>query len=141
MLEKLEYSQLEIITLHKSQVQWYEHEREIIVSGMLFDVESYSIEGDSVAFKGLFDKKETELKAQLRKMLKRSEHENAAREVLIAKILTQLWMPGSTSIQLTAAVTSVIQKHRFYSVGLRFTNLSTFTPPPEGQRLFHVVIQ
>ena len=135
MLEKLEQSQLETLTLHHTAVEWYKKGKEIIVHETLFDVHTYFSTGDSIIFTGLFDKKETELKAQVRRLLQRSQTDKETRELIIAKMITQLWVSDSTSMQMAAFKVISIKGYFFKSTALISTDIPKFTPPPERQSL------
>lgn len=131
MLEKLEHAQLETITVHYTAVHWYEREKEITVNATLFDVHSYFTNGDSVIFKGMFDTKETELKSQVTKLLKGSQDEKARRELVIAKMITQLWIAVRTHLAMQSLGFFTAPVYYFASTMLISTDISTFTPPPE----------
>lgn len=90
MLEKLEHSQLQQITLHNDAVYWYKKNKELIVVAKLFDVHSYSVKNDSTIFRGIFDDKETELKNQVKKLLGERDENDSSRDLMIVKILLQL---------------------------------------------------
>jgi hypothetical protein len=59
MKEKLEYSNLQTITVNNSSFKWIEKDREILVNGKYFDVKSHQSKGEQTTFSGLFDEDET----------------------------------------------------------------------------------
>jgi len=59
MEKALQEENLQTITLPVSEVHWYEKGREILVEGKMFDIESYSIEGEIFTATGVFDEHET----------------------------------------------------------------------------------
>jgi len=79
MKEKLEYANLERITLKNENVVWYERDHEIKVQGALFDVKSYATHGDSTTFEGIFDHSETAYSMLAEKMTNKSpNHQHLA---------------------------------------------------------------
>jgi hypothetical protein len=98
MVEKLEHAQLEQITLHKRDVQWYKKGKEIILNSTLFDVHNFSIQQDSICFRGLYDYKETELKNQVIKLLNERNENNSSRNVNLVKFLMQVWLVNDKAI-------------------------------------------
>jgi len=61
MKEKMEYENLQTITLNNNDVTWYEKGHEIIINGELFDVRNYSTAGNQTTFQGIFDKEESNM--------------------------------------------------------------------------------
>jgi hypothetical protein len=84
MQEKLELANLETIQLPVQSVEWYEEDKEVIIKGQLFDVESYSIHNDTIILTGLFDEEETEIKKQVQLLLQQQNDENTDGESLLA---------------------------------------------------------
>ena len=63
MKEKMEYENLQTITLNNNEFSWYEKGNEIIINGELFDVKHYSTKGTQTTFQGIFDKEESNMSA------------------------------------------------------------------------------
>jgi len=100
MMEKLEHSELQKVTLHNHSVHWYKKGKEIMVNSTLFDVHSYSVTNDSTIFEGLFDIKETELKNHIIKLLEQKDQNKSTRNIALAKLMLQLWFNNIDNIEI-----------------------------------------
>jgi hypothetical protein len=131
MVERLERSELDTITLQNNDVHWHEKNKEIIVNSMLFDVHQYHVGEDSTVFTGLFDTNETELKKQVKKLFERRDENNAPRELIIAKLILQLWIAGSEDGNLSVPNTALENKKQITRPGSLLTaNILVPFPPP-----------
>ena len=131
MMEKLEHAQLQKITLHNNSVQWYKKNKEIVVNSVLFDVHRYFVVKDSTVFTGLFDTKETELKKQVRKLFDQREENNASRELVIAKLILQLWTINDDGEDMKLLRSSYInRKYAVSFCNLISADISIPFPPP-----------
>ena len=97
MIERLEHSKLEQVTIHNDSVLWYKKGKEIIFHSQLFDVHAYRVNNDSTIFKGLFDIRETALKNQVKKIMERNNENNSSRDLNIAKLMLQVWINDNSS--------------------------------------------
>lgn len=75
MKEKMEYENLQTITLNNNKFSWYEKGNEIIINGEFFDVKHYSTNGNQTTFQGIFDKEESNMSAIAEKIVS-NKHEN-----------------------------------------------------------------
>lgn len=133
MMEKLEHSELQTITLHNDAVHWYKKNKEIIVNATLFDVHRYLVTKDSTVFTGLFDAKETELKNQVKNLLERRDESNGSRELVIAKLILQLWVVYNDNNDLKLLKsTTLSRKHIIPSDNLLTADVSIPFPPPKA---------
>ncbi len=66
--EKFSKEILQTITVSTSAVYWVKPEKEILFNGKLFDVKSYSKNGNSLSLTGFFDDKEDKLVQQIVKL-------------------------------------------------------------------------
>lgn len=79
MKEKMEYENLQTVTLNNNEISWYEKGHEIIINGELFDVKNYSTKGNQTIFQGIFDKEESNMSAIAEKIVsKKSENKHLA---------------------------------------------------------------
>jgi hypothetical protein len=92
MIERLEHSELDQVTIHNDYVKWFKRGKEIILNAQLFDVHSHYTKGDSTVFNGLFDIKETALKIQVKKLMERKTESDSSRDITLAKLVLQLWV-------------------------------------------------
>jgi hypothetical protein len=65
MLEKLEREDLQVIRIHRADLQWYKKGHEIVIDGRMFDVKKIDMNGDTCLVTGLYDDNETALFEQL----------------------------------------------------------------------------
>jgi hypothetical protein len=133
MVEKLEHAELETITLHNNAVRWYKKNKEIVVNSTLFDVHRCRVVKDSTVFIGLFDIKETALKDQVKKLLEQRDVSNPSRELVIAKLLLQLWTidNGNTNLSMLKAII-LSNKHIVAPASLLTPHISIPFPPPKA---------
>lgn len=132
MVEKLEHARLQTVTLHNSQVEWYEKGKEIIVGSFLFDVHSYSRGNDSTVFTGLYDTEETEIKKHVKKLVEHT-NENGARERVIGKLIVQLWCTNEDCMQYASLSSlDIRKKYLQFSVDLLSADISIPLPPPKA---------
>jgi len=132
MVEKLERAELEKITLHNNAVHWYKKNKEIIVNATLFDVHRYRVVKDSTVFTGLFDTKETELKNHVKRLLERRDENNTSRELVIAKLILQLWVVYNDNNDLALLKSTTLnRKHIVPSDNLLTADVSIPFPPPK----------
>ena len=135
MMEKLEHARLQTIVVHNDDIEWYEKGREIIVGGVMFDVHDFLKLKDSTIFTGLFDTEETAIKHQVKKLLERT-NENGARELVIGKLMLQLWLSEDESVFPESNLSFTrAQQHGRFSESLLSADLSIPLPPP---RVVHV---
>lgn len=131
MMEKLEHSILQKVTVGNHSIHWYKKGKEIIVNSMLFDVHSYEEKKDSTTFTGLFDTKETELKNQVKTLLDQKDQNNDPRQLVIAKWMFQLWVNNDDSKADEILGSDFIRIKRVIRTdNLLFTDISIPFPPP-----------
>jgi hypothetical protein len=87
MREKLEKENLVTITVNKSEVKWTHKGKEAEINGNLFDVETYSVNGDNLQLTGLFDKDEDKLVAQIENAQK-DNPDNSGNNALVFQLLS-----------------------------------------------------
>lgn len=73
--EKFSKEILQTITVSTSAIYWVKPEKEILFNGKLFDVKSYTKNGNSISLTGFFDDKEDRLVQQIVKLaLQKNQH-------------------------------------------------------------------
>jgi hypothetical protein len=133
MLEKMEHAELQKITLHNNSVNWYKNEKEIIINSTLFDVHQYSVINDSTVFIGLFDTSETELKNRVKKLFEEKGEESQSRDVIITKLMLQLWILYDDNKDLNLPGCMPDQsKHSVDYNNLLYPAISIPSPPPKS---------
>ena len=132
MMERLEHARLHTITLHNSDIEWYEKDREILVGSILFDVHTYSRVNDSTTFVGLYDTEETEIKKQVTKLVENA-NDDGARELIIGKLMLQFWITNDDSqcfANLSLLYNRISYPH--FSDRLLSPDVSIPIPPPKA---------
>ncbi len=66
--EKFSKEILQTISVSSAEIYWVTPEKEILFKGKLFDVKSYSKNGNSISLTGFFDNKEDKLVQQIVKL-------------------------------------------------------------------------
>ncbi|MBS1510618.1 MAG: hypothetical protein JST86_07260 [Bacteroidetes bacterium] len=132
MREKIEQSALQIISLPASSVKWVASEKEILVDGKLFDVQSVQLNDGVYTFSGLFDTDEDNLITEFRHGLQHSKNSSSPIESLVVKFLSHPLIDFHSS--LTTPFNNCTYIHLHYP---RFTEavavacLHINAPPPK----------
>lgn len=130
MKEKLESDELQTVVVPVKDFRWYEENREIVVNGLMFDVESITRHGDNYVITGLFDEYETELNIALGKLQRRQDGHQAG---IIYSMLSQLLIEHCPAVSLHAlADTRLPQQFPAFDEDLYHTPMVLNTPPPRA---------
>jgi hypothetical protein len=130
MKEKLEAQYLLTITLNKKDVHWFKKNKEIKIDDHLFDVKEWHAEGDNIILKGLYDKQEDALHAQLDK-LQRNNSDNKSSTATFAQLLLMPFF-FETQNPVTAAPQKLAKASAFYFAIIPELNLPSNFPPPKA---------
>ena len=87
MEEKLETASLQTITTNIAGVKWLTKNKEAVIDGKLFDVQSYSITGSKIILTGLYDTDEDNLHEELNNFLLQKNDPNAPLNSTVIKFL------------------------------------------------------
>jgi hypothetical protein len=132
MLERLEHSNLEEITLAKKSVRWYKKGKEIIIGNSLFDVKSSTLKTDSITFTGLFDEKETLLKKNIDLLTEHQNKHSTSDNLSVAQLVFWLWDNINEEYNLLHPVNDpIIYKDWRYKENLLIAFISPLSPPPK----------
>jgi Ca2+/Na+ antiporter len=132
MEQELEKSSLTTLTIFKSDVQWVELGKELIVDGEMFDVKSVTQKNDSLVIKGIFDTAEKALKQELASVLDKQKNTNTPLQQLIAQFLSPIILTQNT-IELKTYVSISPQNKYFISTqNISSIYLENPTPPPNS---------
>ncbi|HYF33460.1 MAG TPA: hypothetical protein VD993_20185 [Chitinophagaceae bacterium] len=131
MREKLERDQLQTVIVPVKDFRWYEEGREIVIEGMMFDVESITRQNDHYIVTGLFDEAETQLNIALG--LLQQKNNDGPDAQLVSVVLSQTLMyPPPINEELASQETIVSSQKIYTDETLYNTILSIHTPPPRG---------
>jgi hypothetical protein len=129
---KEELKQKNLITVHvkSSQITWTEKGEEARINGNMFDVAAYKINGDDIEIRGLFDKDEDALFAQI-DTCNQKNNCDAAGSTLVLK-----WFSCFSSVQKNNALNYISAEKDIYNstlqnIFIKSPFLSFDTPPPK----------
>lgn len=86
---RLENSILQTITVPLNKITWVEKGEEVLIEGKLFDVKSFTINGDEIKFTGIFDTAEDQIAEDLN-ALEQDEDTSSP----VCSLLAQLFCPA-----------------------------------------------
>jgi hypothetical protein len=130
MKEKLEAQYLQTITLNKKDVHWFKKNKEIKIDDYLFDVKEWYAEGDNVILKGLYDKQEDALHAQLDNLQKNSTGNKSNAATFAQILLISFFYENKSSHAIFPA--TITKAHSFYFAVIPHLNLPGHFPPPKA---------
>lgn len=81
MFERMEMENLQVISLHPSEINWKKENKELKVGSDYFDVKYAVKKSDRIEFHGMFDQKEKALEKVLHKSLSQNQHNNEKNNV------------------------------------------------------------
>lgn len=129
MKEKLEAQYLQTITLNKKDVHWFKKNKEIKIGDHFFDVKEWHTLGDNVIFKGLYDKEEEALHAQLTGMQKNNTGNESTAAFAQFLFISLFFEAQSSEIIFPAKLTKA---NSFYLAVITDLNLPGHFPPPKA---------
>jgi hypothetical protein len=129
MQERLEQASLQNISVPLSELNWVKKDKEALINGQLFDVKSFSISGNTITLKGLFDDVEDHLIAKLKNEVSQKK-ETGASSVQLKCIFLPLYTESiSFSTQSNWTVFTTPFSH--YSKFIPEVHLTSVAPPPK----------
>ncbi len=129
MLESLESSSLQTVTINSLDFKWEKANKEVIINCELFDVKSFEMKNGKVILKGLYDVEEKNLKNSFAKLLHQKNDNPAPLDKLLLKFIFATAILRNTIY--TNWFCSFTKPPYFnYSQNLRTTASVVFTPPP-----------
>jgi hypothetical protein len=129
MKEKMEYENLQTITLNNNEFSWYEKGNEIVINGELFDVKHYSTKGTQTTFQGIFDKEESNMSAIAERIVSnKSENRHLAKIGGFFQILQYLNDKEDYTVKFIPTKTAFFSFHDYSTLS---PILKIPTPPPE----------
>lgn len=81
IFERMEIENLQVISLHPSEINWKKENKELKIGSDYFDVKYAVKKSDHIEFHGIFDKKEKELEKVLQKSLTHNQHNHEKNNV------------------------------------------------------------
>ena len=130
MLEKLEESFLQTITIEEENIQWIKPEKELLIGNKLFDVKHYKIENGKISLTGLFDYEETRIENHLRNL--GADNHSEGKSLVLMKLLHLLQNVFFTQIKFTDIL--IIRTHSYcdyFYIPLLTLFKAILTPPPK----------
>lgn len=130
MLEKLERSHLQRISIATDRIQWYEEGKEIIVDGKMFDIKSSKVVNDSTIFYGLYDHEETSLKQQVESIVNNKSARDEKSQAVGKFLFQQLYVDAQSSATTFGFWAKDPLIYSNYTDELLRSFIPVFTPPP-----------
>ncbi len=132
MLDALEQLELQTLVISPDEVEWIEKGKEMLINGELFDVREYHIEDGKMIAKGLYDQKETELKASLERSMKEdADEENASK--IISKLITNTFHDRNhLLVDAPMVIDYTSSKYSNRNYNLFNADISLPYPPPKA---------
>ena len=81
MFERMELENLQVISLHPSEIKWKKENKELKIGSEYFDVKYAIRKSDRIEFHGMFDHKEKALEKVLNKSLSQNQNNNEKNNV------------------------------------------------------------
>jgi hypothetical protein len=133
MMEQLEKQSLQTVTLTAADKYYWEEEgREININGEMFDVESYTVQGDKLMVTGLFDKQEDALNDTVSDFFTRQSRNKGAQPG-IQQLVSQLFIEDSFNIStLTHPGIPEINTNLYTGWSVLPVDTDISTPPPRS---------
>ena len=133
MLERLEHSNLEELTIAKRDVRWYKEGKEIVIGTDLFDVKFFRVKDDSILFRGLFDKKESLLKKNIDQLIDYRNKNSSSNNLMIAQLLFQLWYHSNNEYIISHPGSRLARSNsRTHKDNLLISSITPPSPPPKN---------
>ena len=124
--EKLEESLLQKIVLKENDFTWVKKDKEIYISGKLFDIKSYELKNDCYEFTGLFDEEEDALNKKL------SNGINQQNKLLLSSLFQLLLTASSkNSFELIISNNTSVTYFPLILEHISFPFQDIPTPPPQ----------
>ena len=129
--DQLNTTSLQTVTIPLSELHWLNNEKELLITGKLFDVKSYTITNNTVTLTGLYDNKEDELVGQLTTLV---DHKNGSESAISNIIFKYLFFPvftdQSPDINDASSQMTVIHYSRYVGI-IPSPAISLISPPPK----------
>lgn len=132
MKEQLEQQSLQTITLTSADTYYWEEEgKEIRINGDMFDVSSYTMQGNNLVVTGLFDRDEDKLNDQVAEFFIKQNQNKNGNHSNFHQLISQLFLEDQfNTASVTPPAIPVIKTNLYASIQLSIVNPETFTPPP-----------
>jgi len=128
-----------LITLHlpAEKINWYKPDKEILVEGVLFDIESIVYHNGMATITGLYDQEEKELDEELSRAT--GHNSSSTFNTILAKLLGFFFMANEqiNTFQMSMLPGSNAAYPPYYLCQLPFQYLTVPTPPPLGKCFAH----
>jgi hypothetical protein len=130
MKQRLKTALLQTVSVPANEVQWIKANKEILVNGQMFDVQTSTPSGDRIIFTGLYDEDEHKLHKSLRDFVENKKRQSAPIHQLLEKFFST-----AVTVPFTATVLEINWKHipcKFwhYPEKIPFTYRNTVYQPP-----------
>jgi hypothetical protein len=130
MKEQLENASLQTVTVNKVAITWVKKNKEAIVDGKLFDVKFYTVAGNKIILRGLFDAVENKLKKDFVSLMHSKRNQSAPLEQLILKLIFTAATNQNQEIKIFACNQITKKTYSFYNEAAVYQSAAIASPPP-----------
>jgi len=132
ILQRFKHEQYVTLLIPVENIRWHQPGEEILIEGLLFDVESISYHNNIATVNGLYDCLETDLDREISEAQAGKQNSESSLNNILAKILAFFFIetepaPGNLNV---AAEASMKPPLRHYADNLLYNYISVPTPPP-----------
>jgi hypothetical protein len=132
MIEKLETSNLQKISIPRNSVTWFKKNKEIVLGNRLFDVKSSEVNRDSIIFTGLFDDQETRIKNSVAQLTDQQLGHLPSNKRTITQLVFQLWYCINYDYSLLLSFKHLANTNNWWYIAeLLQVYSATISPPPK----------
>jgi len=131
MRDKLEKISLQTISVEANRIVWINKNKEMMVDGKLFDIKSAEIKGNTIIFRGLFDKDEDAIKNMLTSLAGQNHKDTRSQETsLLLLLLSPLYNKEETT-SFAFIKKSINKKFPSYTERIPVAPMYTILRPPK----------
>lgn len=132
MRDKLEKISLQTISVEANRIVWIKQDKEIMIDGKLFDIKSAEIKGNTIVFRGLFDKDEDAIKNKLTTLAGQNHKDSQSQKAsLLLLLLSPLYNKEETT-SFAFIKYSINKKFPSYTEGIPMAPMYTILRPPKA---------
>ena len=127
MLEALEKQELVQVRIKTSDIEWIKNKKECWVNGEMFDVKRIQIINDETLLTGLYDKKEKEIKRNLKDLAKNQQQSGKLQQLVK---LFSVMVNNRETISLQEPGYIIINNRNQFRSSIYITPFIGYTVPP-----------
>ena len=132
MEERLEQLPVQTISLPLEGVSWIRGGKEVVVEGKLFDIQSYTVSGNKIILRGLFDNDEDHVVAKMNDAIHKNKDGNSTPlHALALKFFSQQVYNDLVLFSINNSWKIVYTQQPFFTTSLTEEHCFLAVPPPK----------